>query len=151
MHKNHHEVDHTTSGPQAVQEIPAPTIFRYTRKEALADGVLVDVTKEAKEAGWKHPVAVTTLVHEECIRWTEADVRKAENSYQDEAGRLWDVVYMAAVTAKRTPPEADRFNYQLHVVPRPGYNTTLLQTLKCQIGGGDDGEPVVTIMRTDED
>src|SRR4051812_27741843 len=34
-------------------------IFAYTRKQAIEDGVLVDVTETAKEAGFKIPVALT--------------------------------------------------------------------------------------------
>ena len=34
-------------------------ISSYTRAEAIEDGVLVDVSKVAREAGIKYPVAVT--------------------------------------------------------------------------------------------
>lgn len=34
-------------------------IFSYSRKQAIADGVLVDVSEMAREAGFKYPVAVT--------------------------------------------------------------------------------------------
>jgi type I site-specific restriction endonuclease len=33
-------------------------IYSYTRKQAIADGVLIDVTELAKEAGFKCPVAL---------------------------------------------------------------------------------------------
>ena len=52
-------------------------IHAYTRGEALADGVLVDVTATAKEAGFKVPTAVTASVFNECIEWTE-EGRQAE-------------------------------------------------------------------------
>ena len=35
-------------------------IFSYTRKQAIEDGVLVDITEMAKEAGIKYPVAITS-------------------------------------------------------------------------------------------
>jgi hypothetical protein len=35
-------------------------IYSYTRKQAIADGVLIDVTELAKEAGFKCPVAFTS-------------------------------------------------------------------------------------------
>jgi len=37
----------------------ADLIHRYTRADALRDGVLIDVTATAKEAGFKYPVALT--------------------------------------------------------------------------------------------
>jgi hypothetical protein len=37
-------------------------IYSYTRKQAIADGVLIDVTELAKEAGFKCPVAFTSSV-----------------------------------------------------------------------------------------
>ena len=37
-------------------------IHSYTRKQAIADGVLVDVTDQAKFSGFKIPVAVTQTV-----------------------------------------------------------------------------------------
>ena len=37
-------------------------LYAYTRAQALADGVLVDVTTTAQEAGIKYPVALTRAV-----------------------------------------------------------------------------------------
>lgn len=42
-------------------------ISRVTRADALAEGVLVDVTTTAKEAGIKYPTAVTNG-HQRCLR-----------------------------------------------------------------------------------
>ena len=126
-------------------------IHAYTRAEALADGVLVDVTATAKEAGFKVPTAVTASVFNECIEWTEEDARQSR-TYQDQAGRLWDVLYLAAVQARSL--RARRQNqllYELRVVPRPGHDHPRLRTLKLVIGPGDRAEPVATIMLPNED
>ena len=37
----------------------ADLIHRYTRAEAIADGVLIDVSAVAREAGIRYPVALT--------------------------------------------------------------------------------------------
>ena len=37
-------------------------IDSYTRKQAIADGVLIDVTETASEAGFRIPVALTRAV-----------------------------------------------------------------------------------------
>ena len=42
-------------------------IFSYTRAQAIADGVLIDVSELAKEAGFRFPVAVTAGVWAECV------------------------------------------------------------------------------------
>lgn len=40
-------------------------IYSYSREQAIQDGVLIDITGIAKEAGFKWPVAITdTLYHQ---------------------------------------------------------------------------------------
>jgi len=34
-------------------------IYSYTRKQALADGVLIDISQEAHESGFKIPAAIS--------------------------------------------------------------------------------------------
>ena len=141
--------DTRTDAAQPIQDWPV--IHAYTRAEALADGVLVDVTATAKEAGFKVPTAVTASVFSECIEWTEQDAKKSR-TYQDQAGRLWDVLYLAAAMARSLRGRhQNQLLYKLRVVPRPGHDHPRLRTLKLVIGPGDNAEPVATIMRTDED
>jgi hypothetical protein len=70
-------------------------IDSYSRQQAIADGVLVDVTKEAQEAGFKIPVAITKGVHALC------QVPENLKGVQDYKGRLWDTLYMATVAYKK--------------------------------------------------
>jgi hypothetical protein len=42
-------------------------ISAYSRSEALADGLLVDVTETAREAGFLYPVALTRAAWELCV------------------------------------------------------------------------------------
>lgn len=37
-------------------------IFSYTRKQSIDDGNLIDVTAQAKESGFKVPVAVSLIL-----------------------------------------------------------------------------------------
>ena len=73
-------------------------VHAYTRADALADGVLVDVTATAGEAGFRIPVALTQSV------W--ADVNDLSGRHvsrgQSPEGRLWDLLFMAAHAARRT-------------------------------------------------
>jgi hypothetical protein len=67
----------------------ADLIHRYTRADALRDGVLIDVSPTAREAGIRYSVALTRAAWE---RWVRVPPGVA---CQDEAGRLWDVVWRA--------------------------------------------------------
>lgn len=42
-------------------------IHQYSRAMAIADGVLVDVSEMAREAGYKYPVAMTDTVWNKCV------------------------------------------------------------------------------------
>ncbi len=119
----------------------------YTRKQAIEDGLLVDVSKVAREAGFIFPVAITAGVH-----------RLIENipqsrSHQDYAGRLWDVLWMAAMTARHAKGTEVLYKVILHHIDRRGTRGVfrIYATLKMHIGPGDEGDPVITIMLPDED
>ena len=85
-------------------------ISSYSRTQALADGALVDVSKIAREAGIIFPVAVTAAVWIECVAWNEADAAFT-GTIQDEAGRLWDVLWMRR-HAIMTSGNRDRIIYR---------------------------------------
>jgi hypothetical protein len=125
------------------------TISSYTRAQAIADGVLVDVSSVAREAGFCIPVAVTSAVWADCVAWTGADSER--QVAQDEHGRLWDLLWMGALAAKRTRG-AQRIAFNLHRVPRGSRGTQPRPVvLILHIGPGDNAEPVLTILMTDED
>lgn len=120
-------------------------IFRYTRAEALTDGVLVDVTETAKEAGFRYPTAVTRAVWERYVA-----VPEDLSGEQDEAGRLWDILWMLRFATRRSQGETRDVRFELYVRMKPGEDLELV-TLKAVCGPGDEAEPVVTIMLPDED
>jgi hypothetical protein len=125
-------------------------VHSYTRAQAIGDGVLIDVTATAREAGFRWPVAVTAAVWSDCIAWSDDD--NTDQVYQDQSGRLWDVLFMASY-AVRTAIRPDRqLQFALQRIPRGGRSTTAQRvTLKLISGPGDDGEPVITILQPDED
>lgn len=134
---------------QALDGIFGAPIYAYTRAQALEDGVLVDVTETAKEAGFRVPVAMTTAAWADAVEWTEADSKRQTS--QDESGRLWDVVWMSYLAVRRGGMEP-RKAFQLLRVPRGGRGVRpRLTTLHIHIGPGDSGEPVITIMQPGED
>lgn len=132
-----------------MREVFGDVIYAYTRAQAIADGVLVDVSETAKEAGIKFPVAVTRAVWEDCCEWTDAD-SKAKREGQSVRGRLWDVVSLLRFSIQRERG-GEVIHYQLSRIPRPGCGAKRLVTLKAVCGPGDTPEPVITIMLQNED
>ncbi|HQZ88197.1 MAG TPA: hypothetical protein PLV31_05890 [Gammaproteobacteria bacterium] len=128
----------------------AKVISVYTRAQALADGFLVDVSEAAQGRGVKIPVAVTRAVWCRYVEWTDQD--SSNQTLQDQSGRLDDILWMFYLAIKLSPNTADRLIYRLSVIPRDG-NSRRPKTIKLKalIGGGDNGEPVFTIMLPDED
>lgn len=126
-------------------------ISTYTRAQAIGDGVLMDVTKVAKEAGFVWPVAISQAAWSDCVEWTDEDTGR--QCYQNGFVRLWDVVYMAAFAIKSSRGETGPVRlFKMWRVPRGGRRKTpQFKVLKMIIGPGDDGEPVITIMLPSED
>jgi hypothetical protein len=132
---------------QTPDPIFGEVIYSYTRAQALADGVLVDVSDMAREAGFRVPVALTCAAWEDCVAWSAEDSRR--QVHQDESGRLWDALWMARLAGRS---EKSRVIFQLYRVPRGGRaHQPRLATLEMVIGPGDDSMPVVTIMKPGED
>lgn len=118
-------------------------ISTYSRAEAIADGTLVDVTGAAREAGIKHPTAVTREVWELYVALSPA----AAEAGNDEAGRLWDILWMLRCAAKNNA--SDELEFQLYVVTTE--TKPSLVTLKAMCGPGDDAAPVITILLPEQD
>src|SRR5262245_20411030 len=119
-------------------------IHSYSRAQAIEDGVLIDVSATAKETGFRYAVALTRAVWESCVT-VPAGVR-----CQDEAGRLWDLLYLLRLAIGRSDggPEV-RFN--VHVRNDNGSGTPPLVRLKAVCGPDDDGSPCITVLLPDED
>ncbi|MBG9791033.1 hypothetical protein ABD76_00145, partial [Paenibacillus dendritiformis] len=95
----------------------ANVVSSYTRAQAINDGVLVDCSSLAREAGFRVPLAMTAAVWHSCVAWTD-DNEQDKPMGQSEVGRLWDVLWMALLAAKRT--EGDRAPFTVLRVPREG-------------------------------
>lgn len=119
----------------------ADIIHSYSRAQVIKDGGLVDVSVTAKEAGFKYPVAVTRRVWDEVITPDDED----RSDGQSEEGRLWDLIWMCYLAAKRG--EGSEVKVSLYVVK--GKRKELVH-LRSLCGPGDNMEPVITIMFPDE-
>ena len=123
----------------------AEIISEYSRAQAIEDGVLVDVSTVAKEAGIKFPVAVTNGVWGECVEVPAGIIG------QDESGRLWDVLWLLWCAIKATPKGQDTIKFVVHVRKDNKERTPPLVKLWARCGPGDNGEPVITVMLEGED
>src|SRR5262245_26265153 len=120
-------------------------IHRYTRAEAIADGVLIDVSAVAREAGFRCPVALTAAAWAKCVGVPPGVVCQAE------AGGLWDVLSMLRFAVRGRSGGAAEVRFGVHVRNDNRDGTPPLVRLKALCGPGDQGEPVVTVMLPDED
>jgi len=141
----------------SMTEIFGDVISTYTRQQAIEDGFLVDVTTTAREAGFRWPVAVTRRL------WDMID--NPPNRQEDTRGRLWDVVWMAKLAARRSTGQAIRFQMILtrketKIITDPYSkrygkpHTAIVKNiwLKAVVSGeGPNGGPCITIMLPDED
>ncbi len=122
-----------------------PVIHRYTRAQAIEDGVLVDVTQWASETGFTVPVACTSAVWHEYVVPKE-DLRAAG---QSERGRAHDLLWLLYVAIRKSPARADQLRFAVMFLMGP--HDTRLIDFKAVCGPGDSGEPVLTIMLPHED
>ena len=130
---------------QNLLDIFGPVISRYTRAQAIEDGLFVDPGEMAKEAGFKFPVALTRAVWEKYVTVPPGVIG------QDETGRLWDVLQMLRYGIRISQPGQEIIWFRLHVRNDNRAGDPPLVTLRAQCGPGDEGEPVITIMLRDED
>lgn len=119
-------------------------VLQYTRAQAIEDGVLIDVTDQAKEAGITIPVALTRAVWTRYVALTPAETKAGK----DEEGRIWDILWMFRTTALREP-KAREIHFELHVTT--DHIAPSLVALKALLTQGDQGEAVLTILLPEED
>jgi hypothetical protein len=126
----------------------------YPQDQALEDGVLVDASEMASEAGIEYPVFLTEGAWRDCVSWDDPDSeRKAVPD--DEDNRLWSVVWMLRCAlqnqAARRGSEPE-FLFTVYRIPREGFAWRPQPvTLKAIRGANDAGEQVMMVSLPDED
>ena len=113
-------------------------ISTYTRKEAIEDGVLVDITTNYQNEArlFKFPVAFTQAV----FGLVKA---VAKDNHDHQATVIWDILFMSINCKSRILSESEH----LFLVSIGGRDITL----KAICSGGDNGEPVLTFLTELED
>lgn len=101
-------------------------IHSYSRKQALEDGVLVDVTRYAREAGFKVPVAFTRTLFESVGGDRKGVMGTIFNFFINHDKEKYHAQFHQKIGEERLP-------------------------VFVHLHNGDEGEPVVTFMFTEED
>ena len=114
-------------------------IWSYSRAEALADEVLIDVSELAREAGFRYPVALTATAWQDCVLVSSTD------HVHDETGRLGDVLNVLRYVVRMNPGRSE-VRFCVDIADENEHVTRVW--LKCQCGFGDSPEPVLTVMVT---
>ena len=120
-------------------------IHTYTRVQALDDGVQVRVSNTAAEAGILFPVFLTSTVYD-----TYVAVPPGATG-QDEAGRLWDILWMLRFAIRRAPAGAERIPVALYVRNDNRAPRLIKLIAICGPLDFDDPQPAITVMLPDED
>jgi hypothetical protein len=138
-------------------------ISAYTRAQAIADGVLVDLTTATDDqgqplcpqAGFKVPVAITRTAWAKTIEaggtWKpDGDGEILElNGGQSLTGRIWDVLWLLRVACGQSS-NTDRVHFQV-LVDVNGNGRHEMVKLWALCGPGDDANPVITMTLEGED
>ncbi len=139
-----------TPGSPGCSNLFGELIYSYTRAQAIEDGILIDATEMAREAGFNWPVALTAAAWADCVAWSDADNER--QAYQDQSGRLWDVLFMASYAIRTAKNSDQQLPFDLYRIARDGRATESQRlTLKLILGPDDNGDPVITIMLPEED
>jgi len=120
-------------------------IYTYTRAQAVADGLQVEVTKTAAEAGIRFPVFITRAVFDSFVTVPPGVTA------QDEAGRLWDILWMLRFAILRSRPGCDRLAVALYVRNDNRAARLIKLIAVCAALDIDDPQPSITVMMPDED
>jgi hypothetical protein len=131
--------------PQSLAELFGQPVYTYTRAQAIADGLQVEVTKIAQEAGIRFPVFLTRAVFDACVA-VPPDV-----TGQDEPGRLWDIVWMLRFAIIRSRPGVARLPVALYVRNDDVRSRLVKLVATCGPVDVDDPAPAITVMLPDED
>ena len=113
------------------------TIYSYSRKQAIEDGVLVDLSQiESVKQHWRNPFACTDAV------WMIIE-KALEQPSQDVSGICHDICTMAKLALNESN-DAEQVLFHVIIADRA-------HQLKLHCGPGDTSAPVLTLMLPNED
>ncbi len=120
-------------------------IHRYGRREAIAEGVLIDAGDIAKEAGFVWPVAITSRLYHGYLQ-PSPELEAWGQSYE---GRLWDLLNVLRWAIRQS--KNDTFiRFSVLFVLSPGTAAVPIELISIA-GPDDEGAPSITVLLPNED
>ena len=119
-------------------------ISTYTRADAIRDGVLVDITANYPDSHqlYKYPIACTASV------WSIIEASVACKKHcNDLSGVIWDLLWMSQKGIVKKIDESQHI-FRVKII---GSGPKRYYDFKIVCHGGDQAEPVLTIMLPNED
>lgn len=138
-------MNETQTNKPTVDPFWGEVISTYSRKQAIEDGVLVDLMQdkmaEVARQHYKYPIACTAAV------WEIIDKAVKNPKWcNDYAGVLHDMLWMSRVYKRQV--SEDTIIFRVKIV---GAGRQQLFDFKMVCGPDDDGSPCMTILCQDED
>ena len=122
------------------EQANAKFIYCYSRRDALADGVHIDVSKMAVETGIRFPVFITRTVYERFV------AVPAGVTGQDKNGRLSDILWMFRHAIIKAPEGQNPVTVELYVRNTNDQPAQLVSLIaECGALDFDDPKPAITI------
>jgi len=120
-------------------------IYSYSRSEAIEDGVLIDITDLAKEAGFRYPVAVSANLYHNVLTPAPSLIPQGQSL----EGRIWDMLNVLRASIK---PNQDTLSIIFAPIftMAPDMPPTAISIISA-VGPGDNLEPVLTIFLPEDD
>lgn len=124
-------------------------VYAYTRSQAIADGVLHDVSEIAKRNGFSIPVAVTDTIW---CKYIDPSPELVEYGQSCEA-RLLDLLVVLYFKIRSLPRDSanSRITFTVKFLTDAEKEEYEEPKLTADCGPGDHGEPVITILMPDYD
>lgn len=111
--------------------------FPCSRADALDDGVLVDISAEARNVSFRYPVAMTRAAWNRCVHNND------RSSKTDQTERLRQVLKVLRMEILGNP-NCSTVSFDVKIRNDDGSIRNV--KLKSTCGPGDDAEPVITIL-----
>lgn len=129
----------------------------YTRTEAIAHGLLVDVTEAAAAAGITLPVAMTWPAWSAGIEWTPAGIAQRPQARDPRQVEQLVRQFAKAIKAAQTCPASlaaaagsNILDFEIDTGGRHGDGRAVVLPMKAVIAPEGNDAPAITIMLSDE-
>ena len=134
--------------PEPEDDTFGEPIYSYSRAQAIADGVLVDVTGTARQVGFRYPVAITAALYERLLPSQHEIGQEFARPEEGRDARLWKLLWLVVLHIRFMERDTDRIQFQVtlqEIEPKTGALQEVDLRLWAVCGPGDQGEPVVTV------